>query len=653
MSGRHWAGRVTLAVLVVALAVLPAGARARQADEASGSITLLRQNVFRTADQPVEFALRVRTSSPTAGMEVAVSTYRRLRARSEFVNAVEGTLPTRTPADLQRFPLDALSRDPAGDLVVSLTPRAAQDGVYPIRVELRDADAGSVIESFTTFVVTTPATIEADPLDVALVVPVHSRPAIQVDGTTKIDEDHADALAELGAALAARPSLPVTLLPTAETIEALRGSARGADRDTAAVFASAASGRQIAATTYVPTDLRGLVAAGLTGEFNAQLERSRVVIERELGSTPALETRVIDERLDQNALGVLGDQGVTRLVTAEATLEEIRPPNGVTLTARFEIDGPHNRFDAAVVDPGLTAHFARDVDPALAATYLLADMAVLWLDRPGRAAEHRGVVVMPPRHWTPDAVFVDAMLDGLDAAPVLAPVSLDAFFSGVGVAQVRGRPLTRAFRSPEPATGYNASSVRNVRRRLEGFASVVTPDNPELDLLDRMLLTAASSDLRPAQRNSYVRAVGKKIDDQFAQIDMPERRSITLTAREGELPVTVTNRLPYPITVVLTLDSDALDFPAGASRRLELTRENTTERFEVHARGSGSFPVRVQVHAPEGGLLVTESRFTVRSTAVSGVGILLSVGAALFLVVWWASHLRSRRAERRGEPNRA
>jgi hypothetical protein len=36
----------------------------------------------------------------------------------------------------------------------------------------------------------------------------------------------------------------------------------------------------------------------------------------------------------------------------------------------------------------------------------------------------------------------------------------------------------------------------------------------------------------------------------------------------------------------------------------------------------------------------------VRSTAISGVGFLLSIGAGLFLAIWWARHWRSTRRSR-------
>jgi hypothetical protein len=48
--------------------------------------------------------------------------------------------------------------------------------------------------------------------------------------------------------------------------------------------------------------------------------------------------------------------------------------------------------------------------------------------------------------------------------------------------------------------------------------------------------------------------------------------------------------------------------------------------------------------SPRGDLRLGQTRFTIRSTAASGVAIVLSVGAGLFLLVWWIGHFRGRRA---------
>ena len=643
-----WCRIAAVALVLALLFPVPAGATAGQ--ETTGSLTLLAQTSFRVPGQPFLVALRLRTSSPTSGLEIAVGVYRRLGSRSEFVNAVDGRLPARTPIDLVRAEVDGLPRDAAGNVGMTIEPRARQQGVYPVRVELRETDGGAVIDGFTTFLITVPAAVDADPLEVALVLPVHAPPSVQPDGDVRLDEDRAAAITELAGALVRAPRVPVSLVPTPETIEAMSTSGRAADRDGMTALARATSGRQVLTTTYVPTDVPELLDAGLRPELSAQLQRGTTVIESVLGTGPTSQVRTFSGPIDAATLRELESQGVSGLVAPESAFDAIRPPNNTTLVQTFAVDGASPGVEVAAADDGLAAHFDADLPAALGAAYLLADLSVLWLDLPGRAPAKRGAVAMPARTWVPQPAFLDIVFGALADNPILQPVTLDRFFGQVGTLATRGGPVVRSFAAPPRSTTLNTTMIRSTRRSLEAFASIVATDNPTLDLLDRTLLTAQSLDLRAGLRTAYLRGVSEQVNEQLDAIAMPAHRSITLTAREGELPVTITNELPYPISVVLTLESDTLDFPSGASRRLELTRQNTTERFAVQARGSGSFPVRVRVSAPEGTLLIAESRFTVRSTAVSGVGIALSVGAALFLVVWWASHLRSRRKAPSADP---
>ena len=105
--------------------------------------------------------------------------------------------------------------------------------------------------------------------------------------------------------------------------------------------------------------------------------------------------------------------------------------------------------------------------------------------------------------------------------------------------------------------------------------------------------------------------------------------------------------------VVVTVRSDKLEFPeAGGShpqneitRKLDLVRRNETDRFAVQTRASGAFPLLVTLQSPDGSLVVSHTQITVRSTAASGVGLLLSAAAGLFLLIWWGRHfLNGRRA---------
>ena len=73
----------------------------------------------------------------------------------------------------------------------------------------------------------------------------------------------------------------------------------------------------------------------------------------------------------------------------------------------------------------------------------------------------------------------------------------------------------------------------------------------------------------------------------------------------------------------------------------------TTQAIPVKARTSGAFQLTVRLRSPDGQLSLGATRFTVTSTVASGVGLLLSIGAGLFLALWWGSHWRTVRRARR------
>ena len=340
------------------------------------------------------------------------------------------------------------------------------------------------------------------------------------------------------------------------------------------------------------------------------------------------------------------------MVATEAGLAPI-PDQLVTLTGPFQLDGERTSVEGAAADAGLAAHFDSRGNPALQAAHFLADLAVLYLDLPG---EDRGVVALAPRDWRLDRVFLDTVVAGL-ARPSRwwRRSALDTLFTD-------GPARHRPGRAPRPPPGgrprrqpHRAWSTRSA-----ASATASTPSAPSSgatnavsgDLGER-LLVAQSADFRSArQRDPYLAGVQEAIDEQLGGIEMPQNRSITLTARRGEIPVTFQNHTGHPVRVVVRMESDKLDFPRGETLEIDLTRLNTTHRFPVVARTSGAFPIRITLLSPDGDLVVGRARLTVRSTATSGVGLAISVGAALFLALWWGRHAqRGRRAKRLMEPS--
>ena len=651
---------VAATVLMATLLPLDKLAAAARAQRDGNVVKLASQTPWVGPGEELVLRLDLTTEKDPSTVELAVAVYRRVTSRSEFGRTLSDPLRGNPITTVPPTRLSDLTRDAAGAVVVRLPIqdpnlpvdparlRLAREGVYPVRVELREAGGGGTLAGLATHMVyTRPPQPGGYPLQVAMVLPVHASPTLRPDGRRVLPERTADNLAALAHSLAAYPDVGLTMQPTPETLVALSTSESDEHRETLAALVASTTGRQIAAGTYVPVTMSSFAAAGLASEAVVQLDRGSEVIEEILGTRPDARTWVADDGLDERGTSLLRQQQVDRLVVPEARLEPVELP--ITLTQPFELDARAVRRPIALSgDSGLVAHFSPTDDPVLSAHHLLADLAVVYQDRPSRP---RVVVVAPPRSWLANRAFLDTVLSGLSTSTIVRGATLDDAFATVQPATTTaGAPLVRRFVPAGDPPALPASDILAARRQLVAFASMLTPDNALDDRMEQLLLLSEGAGLRSARRRQFLEGLDSRVRSQTSAVLVPGHRSITLTARNGEIPVTVLSKTGYPLKVQIRVDSDKLDFPKGAVRSVDLTRRSTTERFSVRARTSGSFPLRVTLLSPDGELELGASRFTVRSTAASGVGVVLSVGAGTFLLVWWARHLVRGRRNRRLVP---
>jgi hypothetical protein len=91
-------------------------------------------------------------------------------------------------------------------------------------------------------------------------------------------------------------------------------------------------------------------------------------------------------------------------------------------------------------------------------------------------------------------------------------------------------------------------------------------------------------------------------------------------------------------------------FPKGSDLQIALKPGCNTVRFDVEARASGTFPMKITVTSPDGRLQFgAPVQVTVRSAVFGGWAVGLTVAALVFLAGWWANHFRRTRKNRRAE----
>jgi hypothetical protein len=266
----------------------------------------------------------------------------------------------------------------------------------------------------------------------------------------------------------------MTLAPTPETLDSLGPGSRSADEETLARLSRVARSpkHQVVGGTYVPVPL-SLFTGSLQDEGTASLAAGNERLSALLQARPDGRTRIVGSGVTEAGLARLRDQQVDKVVLPESDLAPV-PGQRVTLALPFELGARQGRrVQAAAADDGLAAHFRPGAAGVLAAHQLLADLAVLYFDFPGRT---RGVVAVPPRGWVPGAAFLAAFLDGLTSSPVVEPVTLDDFFAIPPASAGRSRPLVRTLK-PDAANGVTlpVAAIRSARARLDAFGAILDP----------------------------------------------------------------------------------------------------------------------------------------------------------------------------------
>jgi hypothetical protein len=179
------------------------------------------------------------------------------------------------------------------------------------------------------------------------------------------------------------------------------------------------------------------------------------------------------------------------------------------------------------------------------------------------------------------------------------------------------------------------------------------PTDPSPERFDRLLLQAASVHYRDPDREADGQALLSEVLDTIGAVydgvAVPEMPPVTLTSVEGQIPVTLRNDSDVALQVRVVLGTRALEFADGGTREMELEPQSVnTLLFQARTLvPGGTAPVTVSIQDPGGSMVLASGLVVVRTTAYSVAALVVTGGAALFLLAWLGRDL-ARRRRRRG-----
>ncbi len=655
-------GIVAATLAAAAPAATPAASATTAAPVASAAVTMTLEQVPASVPVAGHLHIHIHLAGPASGMIVRVSAHDAITSRTGFSDILAGHDPGPV-VDSVSIPFVYLPTVSSGirDILVplqdpsrSLRPGelgVVHTGVYPLTISLSPPN-GDPVASVQTWLVVAQQTLAAR-LSFAWVwqlvgTPLTSANGKQVDAAVQPD----GRLGHAATALSEADGVPLSLVLGPETFETWAriaskdpAAAQGFDAVRAAVGDE--SHRQVLATTYVPLDIPSLEAAGSAGDVVADVRIGTDAIDTALGVLPDPRTVLLDP-VDSQSVQIAHEAFAERFVVRDDAVVPV--PHVLTPARPFLVSTPDGKSPAGASNAFVADLLNGPGSRAERAQRFLAGLSLIALEAP---SDPRGIVVATPQLWDPDPQLVALVLKGLRGNPFLRATTLDGYFSATPRDTNRGgSPVITTLRPIHPAPPtVTTKQLDSARQSLASFRSLVGQSDPRVTQGEHSILIAPSSALAAADATHELATIDRAAEGFLSSISTTPR-TVTLTSRSARIPLSFTNATGQTVRVKVHLASAKLRFPEGSEAVLELPPKNTTRRFLVEARTSGTFTMRVTLTTADDEFTIETTEMTVRSTVFSGIGVLLTVGALLFLAVWWGNHIwRSRRSRRATEPS--
>ena len=595
-------------------------------EESAGGLQVMSQSLITQNNEVFDLVLQL-PGVVSDGDQITVTVHERATSEEQFLASSRGENLSGVLAS-QRFDVTDLQPDVWGVVKVSFfisdseigDIQLVQPGVYPISIEMRTRGQ-ELVGRVITHIIRAGGSL-AGQLPVVFIAQIKDFNFESTDTTGPINS-----WLEV---LRRHPSVPLTITSHPVFIgETSFPSLAPSFTDTK---------HEIIRNPFTPINEAALINAGLGNEVVSLMEMGTETLAT-IGTLAPPTLWVGHGEADDAEVEVRWGRGTRELIVESTSLSPIpdESPRGPV-----EFTSSQSTFRGLVVDT-LSQRHPHDT-PASEAQRLLAHLATI---ASTDQSDPLLTVDLTANNRSPQ--FADVFLRGIEELNWISPLKAsDAVTRSLLPGETQ--PRQHRLRSRLSSADQNFAGYRDARRHLAAIRSMVRDEDAEdYEALAQELLLSLSKEVPALTQIDLWESTVDLIRLQTSLIDIPPDESIQLTSQAASVPFSFQNRAGIPLRVELRIISERVtveDFDDGESTTLVLEPGVTTHRFRLRALGSGSFPVSIELHSPDGGILVGRAQAALRATTPTGVGLGLTIGAAVFLASWWLLDTRKRKNRR-------
>ena len=482
-----------------------------------------------------------------------------------------------------------------------------------------------------------PKTEKLNTISLAFIFEINAKPPLQHDGTYIIDREAITQLTNLVETLKNNPEIKITISLPPATLSSLSQSKNPKDELLLLDIKNLAKTQlHIISSPFVTSDPEAWRLIDRFETYNDLLNRGDRQITNQLQIEPDRSFSFVTNSAVIETLDALNKVGIKTFITE---FSHIDPTPENKIDPFISLQGDNGKvFKVFILDDTINFYLNKLDNKNSDMQFLLGDLSLIAMDE---NKEVKNLIVKIPNDLSGN--LLNQFLTTLQNFPKINIKALPNLVDHAEKNQKVDKTKYVLWNKSPQDISTRAPNQNLAKAAIRAYSEVIGKPHPNTSFLYELLDTTSASELNENDTSKYFTTIYEEIVKVIDGFTSPENQNVRLTSRKAELPFTLQNNLNHDANVVLMLQSDGrISFPAGQTLEVKLNPGTNKIKIPVSSRASGDSQIRIGVRSPdkEHLLQLDSNSLLIRTTRLSGVGILLFVSAVFFLAFWW---LRSRR----------